>query len=449
MELDAAGPGAAKAPRRPAASDLRLARVVREEAGRIVATLTASLGNLDVAEEAVAQAVEEALREWRVRGIPPKPGAWLTQAARHNALDRLRREHRYRAKLALLAEPAGAQSAGGVDADAGAADEADERVPLLFGCCHPALSPDAQLALTLRAVCGLTTAQIARATLSTEAATAQRIVRAKRKIGAAGIPIRVPEGDERRERLDVVLTIVSVMYSEAHLVAGADAGADRDLADDAVWLARVVAAALPRDAEAHGLLSLLLFHRAREDARAVDGELVLLDDQDRSRWDSGLLQSARAELERAAILRRPGRWQLHAAIAACHADAAAPADADWLQVLTLYDMLLAYDASPIVRLNRAVALARVEGPEAALAELDELGPALEGFHLWHAVRASALRDAGRADEALAADLRALELTANEAERRLIMRRLGRRAGTQTSEDRAEFGGFFPEGPRSP
>jgi RNA polymerase sigma-70 factor (ECF subfamily) len=433
---DVAGTGGADQPRRPAASDLHLSRVVREEAGRIVATLTGSLGSLDVAEEAVAEAIEEALREWRVRGIPPKPGAWLTQAARHNALDRLRREHRYREKLALLADPAATRVAAGVDADAGASDDADERVPLLFGCCHPALSPDAQLALTLRAVCGLTTAQIARATLSTETATAQRIVRAKRKIGAAGIPIRVPEGDERREHLDIVLTMVSVMYSEAHLLAGGDAEADRDLADDAVWLARVVAAALPRDAEAHGLLSLLLFHRAREDARAVDGELVLLEDQDRSRWDASLLRNARAELERAAMLRRPGRWQLHAAIAACHADAATPADTDWLQVLTLYDMLLAHDRSPIVRLNRAVAVARVEGPGAALAELAELEPALERFHLWHAVRAAALRDAGRADEALAADLRALELTANDAERRLIARRLGPDAVGRSSQDRA-------------
>nr|WP_243847508.1 DUF6596 domain-containing protein [Microbacterium ulmi] len=393
-----------------------LARVVREESGRIVAALTSSLGSLDIAEEAVAEAVEEALREWRARGIPPKPGAWLTQAAKHNALDRLRREQRYRAKLALLAEPEAAEPG---TADAGA----DERLPLLFGCCHPALSPDAQLALTLRAVCGLTTAQIARATLTSEATVAQRIVRAKRKIGSAGIPIRVPEGEARRGRLDLVLTVVSLMYSEAHLVAGRDASADRDLADDAVWLARVVAAGLAREAEAHGLLALLLFHRAREGARAVDGELVLLGDQDRSRWDAALLADARRALQRAATLRRPGRWQLHAAIAACHADAATSADTDWLQVLTLYDMLLAYDRSPVVRLNRAVALSRVDGPEPALAELDAVGEALGGFHLWHAVRAHVLRELGRDDEALAADLRALELTANDAERRLIARRV--------------------------
>jgi RNA polymerase sigma-70 factor (ECF subfamily) len=214
------------------------------------------------------------------------------------------------------------------------------------------------------------------------------------------------------------------MYSEAHFVAGADAAADRDLADDALWLARVIAAALPREAEALGLLALLEFHRARESARAVDGELVLLAEQDRSRWDAALVADARIVLEKAARLRRPGRWQLHAAIAACHADAVDAASTDWLQVLTLYDMLLAYDRSPVVLLNRAVALARIEGAQAALREVDGLEQDLSRSHLWHAVRASLLRDLGREDEALAADLRALELTANEAERRLLAARLG-------------------------
>lgn len=416
-ETDAAVPHDPHADRAGAASDRVLARVLREESARIVAALTAWSGSLDVAEEAVAQAVEAALREWRERGAPPNPGAWLTRAARNDAIDRMRREKRYREKVALLTEPSAADPQGD-------APEADERLPLLFGCCHPALSADAQLALTLRAVCGLTTAQIARATLAPESTVAQRIVRAKRKIGSAGIPLRIPEGPERAERLDIVLTIVSVMYSQAHLAPGADAAADRDPAEDALWLAGVVAGAMPREAEAHGLLALLLFHRAREDARAVDGELVLLADQDRSRWDRPLLSAARRELERAAMLRRPGRWQLHAAIAACHADAAGVADTDWLQVLTLYDMLRAYDDSPIVRLNRAVALAEVDGAEAALVEVDTLERALDEYHLWHAVRAHLLRLLGRDDVAVAADLRALELTANEAERRLIAARAG-------------------------
>jgi predicted RNA polymerase sigma factor len=417
-ESDAAAPGPADD--RAAASDRLLAGVIREESARIVGALTGWLGSLDLAEEAVAEAIEEAVRQWRTRGVPPNPGAWLTQAARHNALDRLRREKRYREKLALLAEPDPAPHVVATGADG-----PDERLPLLFGCCHPALSPDAQLALTLRAVCGLTTAQIARATLTPEATVAQRIVRAKRKIGATGIPLRIPEGAERAQRLDIVLSVVSVMYSEAHLVAGGDAAADRDLADDAVWLARVVAHELPREAEAQGLLALLLFHRAREDARAVEGELVLLADQDRARWDRHLIAEGQSVLERAAMLRRPGRWQLHAAIAACHTDTRDGDATDWLQVLTLYDMLLAYDRSPIVRLNRAVALAEVDGPRAGLDDVDALQRDLAGYHLWHAVRARMLRGLGRDDEAMTEDLCALELTANDAERRLLAARIGR------------------------
>ncbi|MFE1663714.1 RNA polymerase sigma factor [Microbacterium sp. P02] len=401
-----------------AASDHLLARVIREESGRIVATLTSWVGSLDLAEESVAEAIEEAVGQWRTRGVPPNPGGWLTQAARHNALDRLRREKRYREKLVLLADPAEA-------APLARTGEFDERLPLLFGCCHPALSPDAQLALTLRAICGLTTAQIARATLAPESTVAQRIVRAKRKIGAAGIPLRIPEGSERAARLDIVLTVVSVMYSEAHLVAGGDAAADRDLADDALWLARVVAHQLPREAETQGLLALLLFHRAREGSRSVDGELILLADQDRARWNGRLIAEGQAVLEKAAMLRRPGRWQLHAAIAACHSDTREGDDTDWLQVLTLYDMLLTYDRSPIVRLNRAVALAEVDGPQAALDEVDALRRALTGYHLWHAVRARMLRLLGRRDEAMTEDLRARELTANIAERRLLEARVAR------------------------
>ncbi len=250
-------------------------------------------------------------------------------------------------------------------------------------------------------------------------------MRAKRKIGAAGIPLRIPDGAERAGRLDIVLTVVSVMYSEAHLSAGRDAAADRDLADDAVWLARVIAHALPREPEAQGLLALLLLHRAREGARAVDGDLVLLADQDRTRWDHRLISEAQTVLERAAMLRRPGRWQLHAAISACHADAPTAEATDWLQVLTLYDMLLAYDRSPIVRLNRTVAVAEVDGPARALAEVDALQDALSGYHLWHAVRARMLHGVGREEEALAEDMCALELTANEAERRLLAARVAR------------------------
>lgn len=370
-----------------AASDRALGRIFRAESARIVAALTASLGNLDLAEEAMADAVAEALVQWRRDGVPPNPGGWLTTAARHNALDRLRREKRYRQKLEVLAEERPSTRS-----------DVDERLPLLFGCCHPALTPSAQLALTLRAVCGLTTEQIARATFSTSVATGQRIVRAKRKIGAAGIPLRVPTGADRAPRLDLVLTVISVMYNEAHLVAGGDARADRDLADDALWLADVVAGALPDEAEAQGLVALLAFHRSREAARSLGGELVLLADQQRDRWDGRLQAHARRALERAAALRRPGKWQLHAAIAACHADAPSIEDTDWRQIVILYDMLLAYDPSPVVHLNRAVALAEIGRVETALAAVDEMEGVLNGYHLWHGVRAHLLRRLGREAE---------------------------------------------------
>ncbi|MGS0560672.1 RNA polymerase sigma factor [Microbacterium aurugineum] len=394
-----------------AASDRALERVVRAESARIVAALTASLGNLDLAEESVAEAVAEALVSWREVGAPPNPGGWLTVAARRNALDRLRRDQRYRKKLELLAgAPAPSESA------------IDERVSLLFGCCHPALTESAQLALTLRAVCGLTTEQIARATMSTPTAVGQRIVRAKRKIGAAGIPLRVPIGAERSPRLDVVLTVISVMYNEAHLTAGGGAEANRDLAEDALWLADVVAHALPSEPEALGLVALLKFHRSREPARSFAGRIVLLADQDRSRWDVGLQAEAHRALAAAAALRRPGRWQLQAAIAACHSDARVFSETDWEQIIVLYDMLLAYDPSPVVRLNRAVALGETSRREAALAEVEALEDEMVRFHLWHAVRAELLRGLGREEEAIRALHTAHGLTTNEAERRLLRSR---------------------------
>ncbi|MFK3679479.1 RNA polymerase sigma factor [Microbacterium sp. NPDC090218] len=396
-----------------AASDRALDRVIRAESARIVASLTASLGNLDLAEEAVAEAVVEALVEWRAKGVPPNPAGWLTIAARHNALDRLRRDKRYRQKLEILA------------ADPSPSDgEIDERLPLLFGCCHPALTESAQLALTLRAVCGLTTEQIARATVSTPTAVGQRIVRAKRKIGAAGIPLRVPVGAERSPRLDLVLTVISVMYNEAHLLAGGGAEADRDVAEDALWLADVVARALPDEPEALGLVALLKFHRSREGARSLGRDLVLLADQDRSRWDEKLQDEARRALERAASLRRPGRWQLQAAIAACHADASHFAETDWPQIVVLYDMLREYDPSPVVRLNRAVALGEIGEAETALVEVEALREELERFHLWHAVRADLLRRLGRDEEAVTSLHEAHELTKNDAERRLLRARGG-------------------------
>jgi RNA polymerase sigma-70 factor (ECF subfamily) len=313
---------------------------------------------------------------------------------------------------------------GGLDGGPGGGVGDEERLALLFGCCHPALAPASRLVLTLRAVLGLTTAEIARATFEPEATVAQRISRAKRKIGAAAIPLRVPEAAELPERLDVVLTVVATAYNEAYLATGGLEPARRDLAEDATWLAGVIATALPREPEALGLLALLRLHQARADARFdAQGRLVLLADQDRSRWRQDEIAAAVGLLERAAAMRRPGRYQLQAAITACHCEAATWADTDWLQILTLYDLLLRYDPSPVVRLNRAVATARVEGPAVALAEVDAVAQPLRRYHLLHAIRAELLRELGRPDEARAADRVALAATGNVAERALLTDRL--------------------------
>jgi RNA polymerase sigma-70 factor (ECF subfamily) len=329
-------------------------------------------------------------------------------AARRNAIDALRRAETYRDKLALLQEPVMMSAPD------------DERLPLIFLCCHPALNQDAQLALTLRAVIGLTVPEIARALLVQESAVAARITRAKKKVVAAGIPLRTPEPAELAERLDHVLTVVYLAYNEGHL---STAGSHRrDVAEDAIWLATLVATQLPREPEALGLLALLLCSHARERARfAADGSLVLMRDQDRSKWDAPAIAEATQLLERAAALRRPGRFQLQAAIAAVHAEAPTFEATDWAQILALYDMLLACDDSPVVQLNRAVALAYAKSPAEALGVVDELD--LDGYHLWHSTRAELLRAVGREGEAQAADERALRLTANDAERQLLTARL--------------------------
>jgi len=399
------------------ASDAALERVVRHETAHLVATLHRILGDLDVAEEAVAEAVVEALNAWRRDGIPDQPGGWLLTAARHNALDRLRRESRYREKLALLA-------GGTAETAPEPADGQDERLALIFGCCHPALARPAQLALTLRAVVGLTTAEIARAFFTLEPTIAQRIVRAKRKIVQAGIPVRIPGAEELPARLDSVLTVVYLAYNEAYLATGGPDASRRDLADDAIWLAGVVSTSLPREPEALGLLALLRLHHARASARFDGaGHLILLADQDRTAWDGEAIRTAIDLLERAATMRRPGRYQLQAAIAACHAEARDWAATDWLQILTLYDLLLRLDPSPVVRLNRAIALAQFDGPARALAELDTLIEPLRNYHLLHATRAQLLRGLGRGHEARAADATALALTGNVAERHLLTERL--------------------------
>ncbi|MGH3456097.1 MAG: RNA polymerase sigma factor, partial [Nocardioidaceae bacterium] len=341
--------------------------------------------------------------------------------AQRNALDLIRRRGRQEA-LAARIEPSVAR------------EGTDDRLALLFACCHPALAPEARLALTLRAVIGLTTPQIARAFLVNEQTLAQRIVRAKRKVVSTHIDLRVPEPDELPQRLGDVLAVVYVMYNEA-FVSSTGRTQDRDLGADAVWLADVIATSLPDQAEAWGLAALLTLQHGRAAARfSRNGDLVLLRDQDRSRWDHTAIKRAGEMLERAAGLHAPGPYQLQAAIAACHAEAPSWAETDWLQIVTLYGALIQRDSSPVVRLNGAIALAQLGPRQAseALADVDRLADRLGGYHLFHAARAELLRLLGRTDEAAAADRRALELTTNEAERRLIQTRLRRHPLTDGS-----------------
>jgi len=406
--------------------DTALAQIVRDEAGLIVAALYRRIGDFDVAEESVQQAVVAALRTWRTDGVPPNPGAWLSLAARRQAIDRLRRGVReQRATEALRLAETRARLLAGSDADPAvefaerSAGAEDERVPMLFGCCHPSLRIEARLALMLRAVVGLTTPQIARSFLVSEATVAQRLVRAKRKIVATGIRFDVPTGADRAGRLDDVLTAIYLAYNAGYL-----SRADRRLADDAIWLAELVARSLPGEPEAWGLLSLITSLSARDAARFDEaGRLVLLSEQDRARWNRVGMARAEGYLVRSAQLRRPGRFQLQAAIAACHADAQSWEATDWLQILTLYDLLLQHDASAVVRLNHAIALSHVAGPAAALIEVDGVAERLTGYHLLHATRAQLLSELGDHEAARAANVRALELTDNPVEQELLQARI--------------------------
>jgi RNA polymerase sigma factor (sigma-70 family) len=388
-----------------------LARVVREHAGRLAASLVSLLGDFAAAEDLVQDAVETALRRWPVEGIPERPDAWLFTVARRRGLDVLRRESNYRAKLAQLTWPAPATS--------------DDRLRLIFTCCHPALSRAAQIALTLRVVCGLSAEQIAAAFLVPESTVAQRITRAKRKIGEAGIPYRIPPQEELPWRVNEVLAVIYLLFNEGYLSSTAERAQARDLVDDAEWLAALLANLLPKEPEVAGLLALIRLHRARGAARFdPQGRLVLLADQDRGLWDRQAIEQATALLTRAARAhRRPGPYQLQAAIVACHAEAKTFAATDWAQILVLYDMLLHLAPSPVTRLHRAIALRHVQGPEAALAELKDLGDVLERYPLFHATRAELLRDLGRREQARRADERALELTANPAQHALLEQRL--------------------------
>jgi RNA polymerase sigma-70 factor (ECF subfamily) len=387
-----------------------LARVVRDHAGRLAASLVPLVGDFSAAEDLVADAVEAALTHWPVEGIPDRPDAWLYTVARRRGLDVLRRESRHRQKLALVPWPTESRP--------------DDRLRLIFTCCHPSLPRTAQVALTLRVVCGLTTARIAKAFVIPESTVGQRITRAKRKISDAGIPYRIPSADDLAARLAEVLAVIYLLFNEGYLTSHGPQPQARDLADDADFLATMLHQLMPTEPEVAGLLALIRLHRARAAARFDDNdEIVQLQHQDRALWDHRAIAEAGQLIVRAAARRRPGPYQLQAAIVACHAEAKRWEDTDWTQIAVLYDMLLYFAPSPVTRLHRAIALRYVAGPAAALAEVDALGDDLDGYHLLHAARAELLRDLGRVDEARAADERALALTGNPAEQSLLRQRL--------------------------
>jgi RNA polymerase sigma factor (sigma-70 family) len=382
--------------------DDQLARVVRDHASRLAAALVPLVGEFAAAEDLVQDAVEAALTHWPTEGIPDRPDAWLYTVARRRGLDRLRRDRRQRTKLALVAWPPAA--------------EPDDRLRLIFTCCHPALSREAQVALTLRVVCGLTTAQIAKAFLVPETTVAQRITRAKRKITEAGIPYRIPDPDELAARLSEVLAVIYLLFNEAY--------GEPHKPDDAEFLAALLHQLMPAEPEVIGLLALIRLHRARRATRFSEtGEIVQLPDQDRSRWDHVAIADAVKLLSRAAALHRPGPYQLQAAVVACHAEARTFADTDWPQIAVLYDMLISRAPSPVTRLQHAIAMRYVAGPQTALAELEKLSNELDDYYLFHATRAELLRDLDRPTEARSADEQALRLTTNPAEQRLLRRRL--------------------------
>lgn len=396
----------------------------REESGRILATLIRLLGDFDLAEEMLQEAYAVALQKWPSEGTPTNPWAWLISTARHKAIDRLRREQRFERKAEELAKTS--ESAAQPESDREEEMLADDRLRLIFTCCHPSLSLEARVALTLRTVCGINTEEISRAFLIPVATMAQRLVRAKGKIREAGIPYRVPAPEELRDRLDGVLLVVYLIFNEGYLASSGDALIRRELCAEAIRLGRVLCGLLPRQGEAQALLGLMLLQDSRRDARvSIDGELILLEEQDRNLWHREQIREGTEIVESALRRGAAGKYALQAAIAALHANAKTAKDTDWPQIAALYDALLRMHESPVIEVNRAVAVAMGRSLEEGLVLLDELESReeLEEFHLLPAARADLLRRLGRKAEAADAYRRALTLATNDTERRFLRRRL--------------------------
>jgi len=404
--------------------------VFREESGKILATLIRVIGDFDLAEEAMQDAFEQALRHWPEQGVPDSPAAWITTASRRKAIDRIRRRKTRVDKepeLGRYLEARAPQQWNESDfkLDDFQPDD-DDPLRLIFTCCHPALKVEAQVALTLRTLGGLSTPEIARAFLMPEPTLAQRIVRAKKKIRDAGIPYRVPPREKLEERLPAVLAVLYLIFNEGYSATSGDALVRRELCAEAIRLGRVLCARLPQEAEGWGLLALMLLQDSRSRARTdASGELLTLEEQDRALWDREAIEEGLRLLDRGMQLRRAGAYQIQAAIAALHAVSPSPDETDWRQIALLYDRLLEFRPSPVVELNRAVALAMVEGWRSGLERMDELEARgrLDQYHLFHAARADLQRRLGEYEEALAAYRRALSLTSNEAEKRYLQRRM--------------------------
>ena len=390
-----------------------------EEWARVVAALTRRFGDLDIAEEATAEAFATAVERWTADGVPPNPGAWLTTTATRKAIDRIRRENKrdgLQRKAQVLYDDRPPEPIGAIE---------DDRLRLIFTCCHPALAMESRVALTLRMVGGLAVPEIARAFLVHETAMGQRITRAKAKIKAARIPYRVPSAEDLPARVSGVLAVLFLVFNEGYLASGPDTEPIRqDLTAEAIRLTRLIRALMPQDGEVAGLLALMLLTEARRTARvSASGELVTLDEQDRGAWDAALVaEGHRLVRERLAAGVAPGRYQILAAINAVHTSARDVGDTDWSQVVALYDHLVRLDPSPIVALNRAVAVAELDDPEAALADVDRLEDRLAGYHAYHATRADLLRRLGRSQESRAAYDNAIELAGNTAETAYLTRR---------------------------